>query len=292
VQGPVSMSRRIPQSFINDLVARTDLVELIGARVTLKRAGSNYKGLCPFHDEKTPSFTVSSDKGFYKCFGCGAYGNAIDFIMRYENREFLEAIEILADMQHVEIPVDRHAAPADESQELYEVLREADQFYRQQLRENAEAIRYLKQRGIDGPTAGRFGLGFAPDAWSGLIDRLGGDEPGIERLIAAGLAVRGDTGRSYDRFRNRIMFPIRDGRSRVIGFGGRLLGPGEPKYLNSPDTPLFDKGRTLYGLYEARKRPGRPERIIVVEGFVDVIALDQHGLGPALATLGPAATSR
>lgn len=285
------MSRRIPQSFINDLVARTDLVELIGARVTLKRAGSNFKGLCPFHDEKTPSFNVSADKGFYKCFGCGAYGNAIDFIMRYENREFLEAIEILADMQHVEIPFDRQAAPTDDNTELYEVLREAEQIYRHALRERAEAVEYLKRRGIDGPTAGRFGLGFAPDAWHTLTERLGGDRRGIERLIDAGLAVRNDAGRTYDRFRNRIMFPIRDGRGRVIGFGGRLLGPGEPKYLNSPDTPLFDKGRTLYGLYEARKRPGRPERIVVVEGFIDVIALDQHGQGPALATMGTAATA-
>jgi len=282
---------RIPQPFINELVARTDLVDLIGRRVTLKRAGSSHKGLCPFHDEKTPSFTVSPDKGFFKCFGCGAYGNAIDFIMRYENREFPEAIEILAELQHMEIPVERSARPSDEFDALYEVLREADQFYRGNLRENPEAIAYLKGRGIDGPTAHRFGLGFAPDAWSAVLDRLGADPRGVERLLKAGLVVRNDSGRTYDRFRNRIMFPIRDGRGRVIGFGGRLLGPGEPKYLNSPDTPLFDKGRTLYGLYEARQQPGRPERIVVVEGYVDVIALDQHGLGPAMATMGTAATT-
>jgi len=285
------MSRRIPQSFINELVARTDLVDLIGARVTLKRAGSNHKGLCPFHDEKTPSFTVSADKGFYKCFGCGAYGNAIDFVMQYENRDFLEAIEILAEMHHLEIPVDRQAAPTDDSQGLYDVLREADQIYRRQLRENPDAIAYLKRRGIDGATAGRFGLGFAPDAWGTVVDQLGADEKARERLIRAGLATRNDSGRIYDRFRNRITFPIRDGRGRVIGFGGRLLEPGEPKYLNSPDTPLFDKSRTLYGLFEARERPGRPDRLIVVEGYIDVIALDQHGVGPAVATMGTAATA-
>ena len=285
------MSRRIPQSFINELVARTDLVDLIGTRVTLKRAGNNHKGLCPFHDEKTASFTVSADKGFFKCFGCGAYGNAIDFVMQYENREFLDAIEILAETQNLEIPVERNAAPTDDSQRLYAVLREADQFFRQRLRENPDAIAYLKQRGIDGAAAGRFAIGFAPDAWNALLEQLGSDEQATDRLITAGLAARNDAGNTYDRFRNRIIFPIRDGRGRVIGFGGRLLGPGEPKYLNSPDTPLFDKGRTLYGLYEARQTPGRPNRLIVVEGYVDVIALDQNGLGPAVATMGTAATA-
>lgn len=282
---------RIPQSFLNELVARSDLVDLIGTRVTLKRAGSNHKGLCPFHDEKTPSFTVSADKGFYKCFGCGAYGNAIDFVMQYENRDFLDAVEILAEMLNLEIPVERGTEPADDSEPLYGVLREADQFYRQQLRENSEAVAYLKSRGIDGAAAGRFAIGFAPDGWNSLLEELGSDEHAIQRLITAGLAARNDQGRTYDRFRKRIMFPIRDGRGRVVGFGGRLLGPGEPKYLNSPDTPLFDKSRTLYGLFEARNKPGRPERLIVVEGYLDVIALDQFGLGPAVATMGTAATS-
>jgi DNA primase len=285
------MSRRIPQSFINELVARTDLVDLIGTRVTLKRAGSNHKGLCPFHDEKTPSFTVSGDKGFYKCFGCGAYGNAIDFIMQFENRDFLDAIEILAQMQNLEIPVERGTIPTDENEGLYAILREADQLYRRHLREHPDAIAYLKSRGIDGATASRFALGFAPDAWSTLVDELGGDDRARDRLVKAGLAARNDSGRYYDRFRHRITFPIRDGRGRVIGFGGRLLGPGEPKYLNSPDTPLFDKSRTLYGLFEARQQPGRPELLIVVEGYLDVIALDQHGLGPAVATMGTAATA-
>ena len=282
---------RIPQSFLNELIARTDLVDLIGGRVTLKRAGSNHKGLCPFHDEKTASFTVSADKGFFKCFGCGAYGNAIDFLMRYENREFLEAVEILAELHHLESPVDRSTAPTDATTELYDILREADQFYRERLREHPEAIRYLKNRGIEGATAGRFALGFAPDSWNSLLERLGGDSAAVDRLIRAGLVVRNEQGRTYDRFRNRIMFPIRDGRGRIVGFGGRLIEAGEPKYLNSPDTPLFDKGRTLYGLYEARQSRGRPERIVVVEGYIDVIALDQYGVGPAMATMGTAATA-
>ena len=281
----------IPKSFINDLVARTDLGDLIGSRVTLKRAGSSLKGLCPFHDEKTPSFTVSPDKGFYKCYGCGAYGNAIDFIREYENREFVEAIEILAEMHNVEIPVERSNEPKEETQVLFELMREADQFYRQQLRETPEAIAYLKSRGIDGATAGQFALGFAPDAWSALLEHFGGDKAPVEQLIRAGLVVRNENGRTYDRFRHRIMFPIRDGRGRVIGFGGRMLEKGEPKYLNSPETPLFDKSRTLYGLYEARQKPGRPDRIVVVEGYVDVIALDQFDAGPALATMGTAATA-
>lgn len=285
------MSQRIPQSFINELIARTDLSDLIGQRVTLKRAGSNLKGLCPFHDEKTPSFTVSVDKGFYKCFGCGAYGNAIDFVMQYENREFLEAIEILAEMNNLEIPVERSTGPSPENEDLYDVLREADQFFRHNLRENPDVIAYLKRRGIDGETAARFGLGFAPESWNAVLERLGSDQKAIDKLIRAGLAAQNDTGRTYDRFRNRVMFPIRDGRGRVIGFGGRLIEAGEPKYLNSPDTPLFDKSRTLYGIYEARSEPGRPERLIVVEGYIDVIALVQHELGPAVATMGTAATA-
>ncbi|MDX1561942.1 MAG: DNA primase, partial [Gammaproteobacteria bacterium] len=238
------MSRRIPQAFLNELVARTDLLDLIGARVTLKRAGSNHKGLCPFHDEKTPSFTVSPDKGFYKCFGCGAYGNAIDFVMQYENREFLEAVEILAERLNLEIPVDRDQRDQDEGAGLYDVLREADQIYRQALRDTPAAIEYLKKRGIDGATAGQFAIGFAPDAWDTVLKALGNDDEAKGRLLKAGLVAKNDQGRIYDRFRDRIMFPIRDGRGRIIGFGGRLLGTGEPKYLNSPDTPLFDKGRT------------------------------------------------
>lgn len=285
------MSRRIPQTFINEIIARADLLEVIGARVRLTKSGSNYKGLCPFHDEKTPSFTVSTEKGFFKCFGCGAYGNAIDFVMRYENRSFPETIEILADMLRLEVPVEKDEERHEHLDLLYTVLREADQLYRGTLRESEPAIDYLRRRGIDGPTAARFALGYAPDAWDTCRKALGGNEERDGLLIEAGLLRRNDQGRIYDRFRDRIMFPIRDSRGRVVGFGGRVLGDGEPKYLNSPDTPLFDKSRTLYGLYEAREQPGRPEVVVVVEGYLDVIALAQHGLGPSIATMGTATTA-
>jgi DNA primase len=285
------MSRRIPQTFIHELIARADLLDVIGARVALKKAGSNYKGLCPFHNEKTPSFSVSPDKGFYHCFGCGVHGNAIDFIMRYENRSFPEAVEALAEMLRLEVPSEGRDEPHEEFHGLYEVLREADQIYRRALREHAVAVDYLKQRGVDGTTASRFGLGYAPDAWDTLVRSLGGTERGLERLVEAGLAKVNEQGRRYDTFRNRIMFPIRDSRGRVIGFGGRVLGAEEPKYLNSPETPVFHKRQTLYGIYEARQRPGRPEQILVVEGYMDVAALAQHGIEPVMATLGTATTA-
>jgi DNA primase len=285
------MSRRIPQTFIHELIARADLLDVIGARVALKKAGSNYKGLCPFHNEKTPSFSVSPDKGFYHCFGCSAHGNAIDFIMRYENRSFPEAVEALAEMLRLEVPFEGREEPHEEFHGLYEVLREADQIYRRALREHDVAVDYLKQRGIDGPTASRFGLGYAPDAWDTLVSALGGTARGLERLVEAGLVKVTDQGRRYDTFRDRIMFPIRDTRGRVIGFGGRVLGAGEPKYLNSPETPVFHKRQTLYGIYEARQRPGRPEQIVVVEGYMDVAALAQYGIEPAMATLGTATTA-
>ncbi len=285
------MSRRIPKAFISDLVARSDLLEVVGMRVQLKKAGSNYKGLCPFHDEKTPSFTVRPDKGFYKCFGCGAYGNAIDFLMEYENRPFPEAVEILADLLRLEIPYEGTPERTDGHEPLYAALAAADRLYRERLRDNPEAIGYLKSRGIDGETAARFGVGFAPDAWDTLAGPARNDAAKSEALLTAGLAVRSDGGRLYDRFRNRIMFPIRDTRGRVIGFGGRVLGNEEPKYLNSPDTPLFDKSRTLYGLYEARQQPGRPASVVVVEGYMDVIALMQNGISPAIATMGTATTA-
>jgi DNA primase len=285
------VSRRIPKAFISDLIARADLLDVIGTRVQLKKSGSNHKGLCPFHDEKTPSFTIRPDKGFYKCFGCGAYGNAIDFLMQYENRPFPEAVEILAEMLRLEIPYEGDAAPAERHDDLYAVLEDADAVFRQQLREHAPAIGYLKARGIDGATAARFGLGFAPDAWDTLTEPARQDPNRLDCLIGARLAVRSEGGRVYDRFRNRITFPIRDTRGRVIGFGGRVLGDDEPKYLNSPDTPLFDKSRTLYGLFEARQAPGRPDALIVVEGYMDVIALAQSGVGPAIATMGTATTA-
>jgi DNA primase len=285
------MSRRIPQAFIHELIARADLLDVIGARVALKKAGSNYKGLCPFHDEKTPSFSVSPDKGFFHCFGCGAHGNAIDFVMTYENRSFPEAVEALADMLRLEVPVEGRDEAQPESYGLFEVLREADQIYRRSLREHPIAIEYLKNRGIDGATAARFGIGYAPDAWDTLVQSLGVGTLGIEKLVEAGLAKINEQGRRYDTFRDRIMFPIRDSRGRVIGFGGRIIGKGEPKYMNSPETPVFHKRQALYGVYEARQRPGRPEEILVVEGYLDVAALAQHGIEPAMATLGTATTA-
>ena len=287
------MAGRIPKSFIDELVARADIVEVVGARVTLKRAGSNYKGLCPFHGEKTPSFTVSPSKGFYHCFGCSAHGTAIGFLMAYDNLEFPDAVVALAEMMGLEVPRESTGTPErkDENDELYALLREADQIYRAALRSSDKAIAYLKKRGVDGPTAGRFGIGYAPDAWDTVLKQLGTSDARIEKLTQAGLIVTNDSGRRYDRFRDRIMFPIRNApRGQIIGFGGRVLDSGEPKYLNSPETPIFRKGHELYGLYEARQNPGRPKQIIVTEGYLDVAGLVQHGIENAVATLGTATT--
>jgi DNA primase len=287
------MAGRIPKSFIDELVGRADIVEVVGARVTLKRAGSNYKGLCPFHGEKTPSFTVSPSKGFYHCFGCSAHGTAIGFLMAYDNLEFPEAVEALAEMMGLEVPRETTGAPErkDDNEELYGLLREADQIYRAELRGSEKAIAYLKKRGIDGPTAGRFGIGYAPDAWDTVMRQLGTSDARIAKLLQAGLLSANDTGRRYDRFRDRIMFPIRSAKGQVIGFGGRVLDTGEPKYLNSPETPVFRKGHELYGLHEARQNPGRPKQIIVVEGYLDVASLVQFGVEYAVATLGTAMTT-
>jgi DNA primase len=286
------MAGRIPKAFIDELIARADIVEVVGARVTLKRAGSNYKGLCPFHGEKTPSFTVSPSKGFYHCFGCSAHGTALGFLMAYDNLEFPEAVEALAEMMSLEVPRENTGVPErkDENDELYALLREADQIYRGALRTSETAIAYLKKRGIDGPTAGRFGIGYAPNAWDTVLRQLGTSDARIARLTQAGLVVTNDAGRRYDRFRDRIMFPIRSARGHVIGFGGRVLESGEPKYLNSPETPIFRKGQELYGLFEARQNPGKPKAIIVVEGYLDVASLVQFGVENVVATLGTAMT--
>ena len=290
------MSGRIPHSFIDDLVARADIVEVIGRRVSLVKAGRDYKAPCPFHDEKTPSFTVSAQKGFYHCFGCGAHGTAIGFLMNYENLDFVDAVEALAEMLGVEVP--REAGSADRQRRddggLYRLLAEADRIYRGALKSDQRAVNYLKDRGLVGLTAKRFAMGYAPDSWDTVLRALGTDETRKRQLLEAGLTIRNEQGKEYDRFRDRIMFPIRDPRGRVIGFGDRLLGEGEPKYMNSPETPVFHKGRALYGLYEARQRgpagAGRPDEILVVEGYLDVASLAQHGIGPAVATLGTATT--
>ena len=284
------MAGLIPQDFINDLVDRADIVEVIGKRLQLKKAGREFKACCPFHDEKTPSFTVVPNKGFYHCFGCGAHGTAVSFLMEYEHMSFVEAIESLANTMGVEVPRDESDKPARRYDELFSLMASVDRYFRDCLRDHPAAVDYLKLRGIDGATAKRFGIGFAPDGWSNVLDKFGTTTEATDRLLATGLIIRKDNGQHYDRFRERIMFPIRDPRGRTVGFGGRALGDGEPKYLNSPETVLFHKGRELYGLYEARQALRQIERLVVVEGYMDVVALARHGIDFSIATLGTATT--
>ena len=284
------MSGRIPQQFIDELLARVDIVDVIDTRVPLKKSGREYSACCPFHSEKTPSFTVSPQKQFYHCFGCGAHGTALGFIMEYEHMDFVEAVETLARSIGVEVPREggETARPKREFDDLYAIMEQAAGFYRQQLKTSPKAIDYLKGRGLSGQIAADYGLGYAPDAWDALLQQLGADA--TRAMHTAGLLIEKDQGGYYDRFRDRVMFPIRDRRGRVIAFGGRVIGEGTPKYLNSPETPIFHKGRELYGLYEARKHTTKLERILVVEGYMDVIALAQHGISNAVATLGTATT--
>src|SRR5210317_6336 len=285
------MAGLIPQDFIDDLVARADIVEVIGRRVQLKKAGREFKACCPFHDEKTPSFTVSPSKGFYHCFGCGAHGTAVGFLMEFDHMSFVEAIESLANSMGVEVPRNESDRPARRYDELFDLMSRVERYWQQALRENPAAVDYLKQRGIDGSTAKRFGLGYAADAWSTVLDKFGTSQEAIDRLLAAGLVIRKDNGAHYDRFRDRIVFPIRDVRGRCIAFGGRAMGDGEPKYLNSPETVLFHKGRELYGLHEARQALRQIDQLVVVEGYMDTVALARHGIDFAVATLGTATTS-
>ena len=292
------MAGRIPQHFIDDLLARADIVSVIDERVPLKKAGREYEACCPFHGEKTPSFKVSPNKQFYHCFGCGAHGTVLGFIMDYERLEFLEAIDMLAERCGVTIP-DSGDVSADQpdTRPLYAILEEAAAFYRRQLKEHpeaSEAIDYLKGRGLTGLIAKDFGLGYAPPGWDNLVKALGTDEHRRELLKAAGLANERSGGGLYDRFRERVMFPILDRRGRHIGFGARVLGAEEgPKYLNSPESAVFHKGRELYGrsqLGGARPTGARVDHVLVVEGYMDVVALAQHGIRNAVATLGTAAT--
>ena len=279
----------IPASFIDELMGRTDIVEVINARVPLKKAGREYKACCPFHGEKTPSFTVSPNKQFYHCFGCGAHGTALGFLMDFEHLSFPEAVEELASLAGLEVP--REESPGGERRtDLYGLLDAVAAFYREELKRHAPAIDYLKARGVSGATAATFGLGWAPEAWDTVLKRFGRDEDAIRRLTTAGLLIERDGGGHYDRFRGRVMFPIRDARGRVIAFGGRVLGKDEPKYLNSPETPLFHKGRELYGLYEARQALRQIDRLLVVEGYMDVVGLREAGIPWAVATLGTATT--
>ncbi|MBD3671396.1 MAG: DNA primase [Gammaproteobacteria bacterium] len=298
------MAGKIPREFIDDLMSRVDIVDVIDERVPLKKAGKEYKACCPFHDEKTPSFTVSQSKQFYHCFGCGAHGTALGFLMEYDHMGFVEAVEDLASRAGMEVP--REQGPAGEREQqgpdlgsLYDVLARADGFYRKQLREHPQAARavdYLKQRGLTGNIAAEFGIGYAPPGWDALLALHANKSEQVESFITAGMLIKKDSGGSYDRFRDRIMFPIRDVRGRTIAFGGRVLpdsGEAEKgaKYLNSPETPVFHKGRELYGLYEARKAVRKLERLVVVEGYMDVVALAQHGIRYAVATLGTATTA-
>jgi DNA primase len=290
------MAGRIPQGFIDELVARADIVEVIGARVQLKKAGREYKACCPFHDEKTPSFWVSPHKQFFHCFGCGAHGTALGFLMQYEQLPFPEAVEELAGRLGLEVPHEGGNAPAQKSQEpLTDLLGRVAGFYQENLATNERARAYLRGRGLEPATLERFRIGYAPDAWNEVLRRFGQAEEGQQALLATGIIIERDTPRPgsepwYDRFRDRIMFPIRDPRGRVLGFGGRVLDGGEPKYLNSPETELFHKGQELYGLHEMRLARTAATRLLVVEGYMDVVRLHQAGITYAVATLGTATT--
>lgn len=294
------MAGFIPQSFIDDLLSRADIVDVVGASVTLRKTGKNYSGLCPFHQEKTPSFSVEPDKQFYYCFGCGKGGNAIGFVMDYENIEYPQAIEALASSMGMEVPREESAQlqqQREKNLELYDILQKASSYYQQQLRQHPEknsVIKYLKDRGLSGEIARDFKLGFAPPGWQNLLEQLGSSADTKKNLLDAGFLIENPENKRnpvYDRFRNRIMFPIRDQRGRVIAFGGRVIGDDKPKYLNSPETPVFHKGEELYGLYEAKQKVRKLERILIVEGYMDVIALAQHDINYCVATLGTATST-
>jgi DNA primase len=281
----------IPKNFIQDLLNRLDIVDVVERYVPLKKAGANFVACCPFHSEKSPSFTVSQTKQFYHCFGCGAHGTAIGFVMEHAGLGYVDAIEELARSVGLEVPHERRATGETYQKvapDLYEVMQIATRYYREQLKLSRRAIDYLKQRGLSGEIAAKFGIGYAPDSWQNLAAAFPDYQD--DTLNETGLVITGDEGKRYDRFRDRIMFPIVNVRGQVIGFGGRVLEKGEPKYLNSPETPLFQKGRELYGLYQAQKAIRGGERVLVVEGYMDVVALAQHGVEYAIATLGTATT--
>lgn len=285
---------RIPQNFIDELLTRVNVVDVIDKSVPLKKKGTNYSARCPFHNEKTPSFSVSLTKQFYYCFGCGASGNAIGFLIDYERMNFVEAVKALAAQVGMEVPIDeKEDENHHQRRKYYTIMEQASDFYQSQLRQHADAktvIDYLKNRGLSGQIAKQFDLGFAPAGWDNLRGHL--KDVSDDDLIACGLVVKNDQGKIYDRFRNRLIFPIHDRQGRTIGFGGRVLGDDTPKYLNSPETVIFHKGSELYGLYEAQHANRSLERIIVVEGYMDVIALAQYGISNAVATLGTATTKQ
>jgi len=294
------MAGRIPQSFIDDLLARVDVVDVVDSRVKLKKSGKNYSACCPFHNEKSPSFTVSPDKQFYYCFGCGASGTALKFVMEFDGLSFPDAVEKLAAQAGMEVPREQASFEVRQEQQhqpLFDLMQKAGNYYEKMLRTHEKkhrAVDYLKKRGLSGKAAKFFGIGYAPPGWDNLQEFLAknGDKDTIKQLITCGMLIEKDEGpdkyRTYDRFRDRIMFPIRDARGRYIAFGGRVLGDEKPKYLNSPETPIFHKGRELYGLYEARKIRQKLTRFVIVEGYMDVVALAEFGIHYAVATLGTA----
>lgn len=288
------MAGQIPTQFIDELLTRVDIVDIIDTRVPLKKAGKNLHACCPFHNEKTPSFTVSQEKQFYHCFGCGAHGTAIGFLMEYDQLSFPEAIQELADHVGMTVPTTQQASLSPVKQSLYDLMDKVGQYYVHQLQTHPQRqafVDYLKRRGLSQKTVELFGIGMAPDGWDNVLRTFGSNPQQTKQLLEGGLLIKNDKGRTYDRFRNRIMFPIWDRRGRVIGFGGRVLDDSTPKYLNSPETPIFHKGTELYGLYQARKANRKLERIVIVEGYMDVIALAEHGISNAVATLGTSTTA-
>jgi DNA primase len=287
------MAGQIPTQFIDDLLTRVDIVDVINARVPLKKAGKNLSACCPFHNEKSPSFTVSPDKQFYHCFGCGAHGTAIGFLMEYDQMSFPEAIHELAEQVGMTVPTTQSLVTSPAKQNLYDLLDKVSQFYVHLLQTHPQRdpfVQYLSRRGLSSKTIDQFDIGMVPDSWDRVLQTFGSNEAAKKQLMEAGLLSSNDKGRTYDRFRNRIMFPIRDRRGRVIGFGGRVLDDSTPKYLNSPETSVFHKGQELYGLYQARKANRKLDRILIVEGYMDVIALAEHGISYAVATLGTSTT--
>ena len=296
------MAGLIPQTFIDKLLDQIDIVDVVDRRVKLKKSGKNYSARCPFHDEKTPSFSVNQEKQFYYCFGCGASGNVIGFLINYENADFPQAIKILADSLGLEVPQENkspgnvnYSGSETNYKPLYECLNKASEFYQSQLRGHPEAhraITYLKERGLTGEIAKYFQIGFAPPGWNNLINKFGPSELDQKRLLETGMIVRNEVGHTYDRFRDRIVFPIRDQKGRVVAFGGRVLGDDKPKYLNSPETSVFHKGSELYGFYEAKHGSRSLTRILVTEGYLDVVALAQFGINYSVATLGTSTSQK
>ncbi|MTC58895.1 DNA primase [Providencia rustigianii] len=291
------MAGRIPRSFINDLLARTDIIDLVDAKVPLKKQGKNHHACCPFHNEKTPSFTVNGDRQFYYCFGCGAHGNAIDFLMNYDKLDFVEAIEELSALHGLDVPYEKGTGTSQielhQRQNLYQLMEKINQFYCAALNHSSanKAKDYLSQRGLSPEIIAHFSIGFAPAGWDNLLKKFAVNPENRQQLDEAGMLVTNDNGRVYDRFRDRVMFPIRDRRGRVIAFGGRVLGDGVPKYLNSPETDIFHKGRQLFGLYEATQNSSELAKLLVVEGYMDVVALAQYDIRYAVASLGTSTTA-